>query len=183
MFVQKQGAMNAPFNVGQPPVNPQPVTPEIPKDNVLSVPKDWKTYRNLKMKFEIKYPPDWKVDEQVNVVNGNIGAVIIYKGEKKVTIPGSPISPYSNDIGISILERGKTCGDCNIALSQNLLTEIFVNKYYVLAFKNNDALNSTLWIYSPLKDNVLRLDYGAQEKNPQIDKIFQTILSTFKFLE
>ena len=76
VFFQKQGAVNAPFNVGQKP----PV--QTPQTN--SIPKDWKTYRNLKMKFEIKYPPDWKVDEQVNVVNGNIGAVIIYKGEKKL---------------------------------------------------------------------------------------------------
>ncbi len=34
-----------------------------PQGNILSVPKDWKTYRNDTYGFEVKYPANWKEEE------------------------------------------------------------------------------------------------------------------------
>ncbi len=179
IFVFMKGAQTAPFVVPQP----QPQPPPTP---TAQTPADWKTYRNETMKFEIKYPSDWKVDEIVSQMNGKKESIIIYKGEKIVTIPGSPISPYGKTLSVGIVERGKTCGDCNI-YSPKELQETQINGYRAIGTIYNEPMRSGFWVYSPFQEHVVHLDYvnppKIGEKDEQTDRLFKMILPTFRFLE
>jgi len=174
-----RSAPNAPVLVQ---LKPRPIIPVQ-----TQIPADWKTYRNETMKFEIKYPPDWKVDEIENQLNRKKETIMIYTGEKIATIPGSPISPYTKTIGISILERGKTCGDCNIYLPKEL-QETKINGYRAVGTIYNTYSNSMFWVYSTNKDHVILIGFGnplikTGERDKQTERLFKMILSTFRFLQ
>ena len=165
---------------------PQPMPTPQPS---VEIPKDWKTYRNENMKFEIKYPPDWKVDEIENKVDERKGGVIIYKGKKIATIPGSPISPYGKTLSVGIFALGKTCGDCN-RYSPKELQETKINGYRAIGTIYNNSSRSSFWIYSPFHEHVLDIGYVddpkfglGQEEDEQTDRLFKMILSTFRFLQ
>jgi len=147
---------------------PSPFTTPSPIDETAN----WKSYiRNKEIKFSIKYPDDFKVDELP-------GAVVIYKGVKLILPPNSPIDPYP--ISLGILDRGGDCGDC----SGFQLKEINVAGYYAVEAIHENTLSRDIWIYSPDRKKVVRVGYGAHDqKDVQENKlIFEKMLSTFKFL-
>ena len=153
----------------------QPVTPSPTSTPPASqVPADWKTYRSEQMKFEIKYPPDWKVDEQE-------GDVVIYKGEKLVLPSGSPIDPYGRSLNLTILEGGKNC--CHM-FSAHELKEITINGYYAI---QTVYRRSGFWVFSHDRSHILKVGYYIPDldnpKDRKSEGIFTVILSTFKFLD
>lgn len=61
----------------------QPTSQLTAADETLN----WKTYTNTKYGYSVKYPDDFEVDELT-------GLTVIYKGEKFVPSPNSPLDPY-----------------------------------------------------------------------------------------
>jgi len=131
---------------------------------------NWKTYKNEKYGFEIKYPDNFKIDEFP-------GEVIFYKGEKLTTPPGSVLDPYP--IALVIYNRGKDCGDCSVFTLEN----ITIAGYHAVKAITNNQLTDYLWITGESK--AVRINYGAHDKEDKVksDVTFNQMLSTFKFIE
>ncbi len=175
VYISQKGA-SAPFVVPQPaPITPTPSN---------QIPKDWKTYRNETMKFEIKYPPDWKVDEIKNTVDEKKGGVIIYKGKKlELGTSAGVIDEYGKTLNLSIFDDGNICSECS-RFHKEELKETTINGYHAIQPVQADYIS---WVYSPSKDRVLEMTYidssSSTANERQSDELFQKILSTFNFLQ
>ena len=130
---------------------------------------NWKTYTNQKTSYSIKYPNDFKLEE-------NAGEPVIYKGEKLVTSPGSPVDPYP-PLSLSILNRGKDCGDCNGFQLENVTVAGYRAVKAITPSSTED-----IWVYSPNNDKVVRIIYGWKNLTKDEQNTLEKILSTFKFL-
>lgn len=140
-----------------------------------SIGANWKTYRSSKHGFELQYPDDWQVTEDsvsatfspVNNQDDLVFYVSVYS--KEVGGHGAP-GPLVRTTDVVIagfktqekIYQGKCCGDdspISTLTSINLIKHI--DKYYSLEFKFNNQ---------------------NEKSDPSTIKIFNQILSTFKFL-
>lgn len=146
---------------------------KLPERKIENETANWQTYKNMNFGISIKYPNDFKFDEFE--LDEFAWHVTFYKGEKLKILPGSPIDPYP--IGLTIYNRGKDCGDCFTFDLQN----IRIAGYRAVRAITNNPLTDDVWIYSTDETKVVRISYGAHNKEDKMkyDIIFNQILSTF----
>ncbi len=169
----------SPSPVASPQLTP---SPKSSADDAAS----WKTYTNDKIGFSIKFPKDWKLDEN---------NFVIYKGEKIET--ESPVDPYY--AALAIYESSETTAqeacdryDCGYQKlqpnSKFKIESVKTNNIAGLKVTTSD-LNGSYYLASNGK--VTRIHYGVITKRDQTlteeehKRNFETlekIISTFQFL-
>ena len=174
VFFEKQGAVNAPFNVGQrPPV--EPVSPLAPKG--------WKTYTNKEFGFALAYPGDWEINKKLQPEPNTTGLIPLGDNHFFLISIRTHLNPLNLEIekyfNSRNIERGGFNGDpraieydfSNKLRSSTLIINnpsyLYENEFYkinIIAYKNR--------IYE------IRLLKGFNS-----EKIFDKILSTFRFVE
>lgn len=166
---------------------------KLPVEDSNSV-ADWKTYRNEELEFEVKYPENiFQLDKNTNTLSHTL------KNFHEFSLDGSDLG-LAKDMSIVFKGGGKECDRLEADPELSSIIGPFKSKYiegveYDAVFegegvvyycvKNTNNQNIFLierWFlsayYSP--DLSKQNDYIGSEKQ---EKIFNRILSTFKFFE
>jgi len=158
--------------------------PEIKKpEKIEDETANWKTYRNEEYKFEVKYPPDWGIDKERSFAT-DFRPQEMEKNYVCISIR------FDKFFSSSIEEYLKKAGD-EYALSKARCLEekraILVNIGGQEAFRCEnlpDPFPSTATLIS-IGNFIYQLEKVGTEicRNFNTEKIFNQILSTFRFLE
>ncbi len=153
-----------------------------------TIPADWKTYRNETLGFEIKYPNDWRnevyVSDKEKITRLSFHKIFSppIEGER---ISGISVTVTNNLQKLSLVDWLKD--DKNMSNFWRIETQKPVaysfNGYNVFKILDKDPsgkYNVTLFLEH--KGYIFRIDktggWGARET----ESVFESILSTFKFL-
>jgi hypothetical protein len=153
---------------------------------------DWKTYTNTTYGYSIKYPADWKINEDTSPRN------ISWSSPK--TTAESVFIQVGVYPGLSDFPPGSTCPDqSGTGIKSNTIGLVKINnqefcKYIENIFDGIPPFASTGIIYYPLTEKYsiwlsLRVDGGKQTKDYYLSQsdityesgILDQMVSTFKF--
>ncbi len=163
---------------------------------------DWKTYRNERVKYEIKYPSDWFLKEEYRLECGFEGClenILIENIKEKVIVAGGgPLTENGSSFKILILENSRNALSIEDWIKQGYyssnediaerLKQERLNKVTIRKIGNLDL---KVWMGGPasiefIKGNKFYRLYGVSGSTSQFNKdleIFNQILSTFRFLD
>lgn len=163
---------------------PSPTPSPSPAPTGIDETTNWKTYTNTGYRFSLRYPQDYNFDEQYVEVG-------ILKWSASISSPKYNTSPYIRDIqqiGVTVRKRNQLSleqwineecpklKDLNDLRISNKPAKRFIcpisdsseDDYMMVAIDNGD------YIYT--------LNNIGFKKNTEQEKIFDQILSTFRFL-
>lgn len=151
-----------------PPVSfPKTATPSAQKDETAG----WKTYQNKGLEFTIKYPSDWEISEVVGV---GLGLISFKKNKAEISIgvvDKARIKSFScspkGEIA-KVLIGGLQTSKCAVKSPEGAIAVVTIQDF---------SKNGELWY------EIDFIDPKPYEKNSEKVKIFDQMLSTFKFLD
>jgi len=163
----------APSVPSQPPSQPPSQLPSQPSEVPNDQFKGWKTYRNEKYGFEVKYPGNWTLIENSKEQIGFFE-------------PGhSPGKEYLGDIFINVINNpNKLTIDEYIQGKPSVIEDVgtmIIAGRTARQIKESGMLEFKTTVI-PMKDYFIEI---TKEENyrERRDKIYNQILSTFKFVE
>ncbi len=134
-----------------------------PNDFISSdAPSDWKTYRNEKYGFEVKYPPDWKiiVDKNASEMSPEILEVV-----PKSNMPNCINDDLHNCPGLKQLFMVRTIGDLDVNNTE-------------ISWRLGNGYKSTIWERFINKNGI---SIVMTSPSQVLERISDEIFSTFKF--
>lgn len=177
----------APVPMPTPPVNP--ISPTIQATTTIDI-SSWKTYRNEKYGFEIKYPSDWSYSGEADfyptnqppATENNLGNLEKFTYFDVILLRGKESKSFSPANPDHLLPKNwfSYYYNSQIIDHENLITingypAIQDNPTYGIDYKNDVET----WIF--YKDEVFQISYD--KRTIEHESLNQQILSTFKFFE
>jgi len=186
----------------KPTPSPSPAISQSPAPDDLSSEAlaqdetiNWKTYTSSDFKFSLKFPPDWKPAR--NPLTADINKIIFSapdNGEIATPPEVIPAHNYARIIVVKVqnTDRSLTITDLktdinNIASPNTAIEDIKIDNKNALRIKNIPGGGITeIWTSNGNRRYYLSHFEGVEVNkvdNPKYSKIFDQILSTFRFLD
>lgn len=145
----------------------------IPNDKIV---QDWKTYTNTRKNYQINYPPNWAVSEDVQPAEINGRKIIL----DLVTID------KNGDIPRIEIDSANKFGLTESQIKLNNISQLKIGRLDTYFEIDNDEDGGTFTNYYFIKDNhtytITTIIY-PQDTASNVQSTFNQILSTFKFLD
>jgi len=165
----------------------------------------WKTYRNEKYGFEVKYPEDWRIEEHgtkrgvvldKTIESSNFKYKAIYKGgdfPSEVIVSGFRVEIYLSEFDQRLIQTLDSLKDYYAKASpyfENQDTEVAGQKaFYRLNSSGLEGAVSRIEIYfihpQKFESDVLYFKFdimSSAKESISARRVFDQILSTFKFI-
>lgn len=159
-----------------------PVQSPMDNDNIIEnktkeddITKDWQVYRNEEFGFEIKYPKDWKVSD----------------GFRPIVFSPKDISNYTVSINSTYLNIDILDIDKEIEYYKNkgtFISEFKIENGACIKFKAQTKGGEIPAAFMIGKNHTIYINYEAfgtfsNDEYNQYKKVYDQMLSTFKFIE
>ena len=176
-------------------VNRELATPSVSPSPTTDETINWKTYTSSDFKFSLKFPPDWK--PALNSSTADINTIIFSapdNGEIATPPEVIPAHYYARIVEVKVqnTDRSLTITDLktdinNIASPNTAIEDIKIDNKNALRIKNIPGGGITeIWTSNGNRRYYLSHFEGVEVNkvdNPKYSKIFDQILSTFRFLD
>ena len=167
---------------------PRPVSTPTPAQDVES----WRVYQNQEYGFELRYPPDWELRQEMDSTNPIEQQIItltspLVQQSQQQGIPGTPIA----DISISV-RRAFSLEQLDQELQEQVLESgynFIVNKRltkingYKASVMTIGGYGAELNIYFPNAGNLYHFLFSQTATLQELTWTENLILSTFRFLD
>ncbi len=187
------GAVYAGVTIGKKQSPPEVIPQVIETSPTPDETANWQTYRNEKYGFEFKYPQNWKIndkelpDDAIFRIESDIDSGVPYG-----PIDPPPTLPYS--IVVGIIENASNLDEWianNNAGIKSKITTMKNNDFIYYKAIDVPSMSGELNYYIPLnqKGSYLNLSLSPYfepdeyKEQKEAVKLFDQILSTFKFLD